>query len=365
MNGADTAGEPPRSGSSEALPALAGGLAHDLNNVLSAVLMMVDLLGESCTREREKSVLAALEESARRGVALGRQLLWLARGREEEATVFQPKYLLCDLQRTARAIFPASIGISSQFPSDLGMLQGDPLRLYRLLLDLCLDARDALTAAGGELSLGAWNDALDGVSAAQRSGAVAGPYVVLEVARSTGVGALPPSVAAAAAACGGFAEAVAPADGGQAFRVYLPAVHSPSVPQSTAAAARQGQGELILVVDGDAAVREAVAGILESQGYRVETAADGVEAIALFARDAPAVAAVVLAADLAYLDGPGALRVLRRLREGVAAVLTGEAAAPAAAAEGSAAVVLAKPFSGSALLAAVRQALEPGASAPV
>jgi len=361
---AATAGEPVTTEPSSALPALADGLAHDLNNVLSAVLMMADLLGESCTGDRQRSVLAALEESARRGIALGRQLRWLAQSAEQEVTLFQPKYLLIDLQRIAGSLFSPAIAVSSQFPSDhLLLLKGDPLRVYRLLLQLCLDASRALPEAGGELHLTAWNEDLDEVASAQRPGSTAGPYVALEVASGAGEGSISATAEATAAACGGFTEAVPRVGGGRGFRVYLPAVSTEGRTEgsrSFAEESAEGNGDLVLIVDGDTAVREAMAAVLERRGYRVETGADGVEAIALFARDAPSIAAVVVAAGLADLDGPGVLRGFRRLRDGIPAVLTGgsdELATRAAASCPSAPVVLGKPFTGGALLAAVRQAL--------
>src|SRR6185295_12276724 len=211
---------------SEALAALSAGLAHDLNNVLSAVLMTVELLEGSCTRERERTVLAALDDTARRGVALVRQLRWIAQGGEDEETLFQPRHLLGDLQKAARSIFPASVAVASDIPAALFMLRGSPLRFYRLVLDLCLDAREGL-AAGGELRLAAWNTELDEIAAAQRPGLAPGPHMVLEVAPSAGEAALPAAAAAAVEACGGFAETAARANGGQALRVYLPAAGHP------------------------------------------------------------------------------------------------------------------------------------------
>ncbi len=350
-----------------ALPALAGGLAHDLNNVLSAVLMMTDLLEGSCTGERERAVLTAMTDLAQRGVALGRQMLWLARGVESEATLFQPKHLLGDLQRAARAIFPPAVTIASEISPQLFMLRGDPLRVYRLLLDLCLATRDTL-AAGGELTLAARNETLDEVAAAQRPGLAAGPHVVLEIARSAGGGlfpAAPATVVAAVQACGGFAEAV-PKAGGQGFRVVLPATLAGDIgaeppPTMTAAGSDEGKGEMILVAEGADAVREAMAGVLERHGYQVRTAGDGAEAVALFARDDPPFSAVVAAADLSYLGGAGVLRAARRLRDGVPGVLTSGPAGPAADAaspEFIPPVPLAKPFTAAALLAAVRRALD-------
>lgn len=358
--GGDDVEETAEAGRADALPALAGGLAHDLNNVLSAVLMMVDLLAESCATDRQRSVLTALDESARRGVALGRQLLRLARGEENEETLFQPKYLLLDILKSARAILPARVAMSSQLPPDLLLVQGSPLRVYRILLDLCLDARAALAETGGELALTAWNENLDEISAALRPGSAPGPHVVLEVARSAGAATSDATAARAARACGGFAEAVRRPEWGLAWRIFLPAV-PPEAPQPAPDELRRGAGELILVVESDAAAREAMAATLERHGYRTETGADGAEAVALFARDPGAVAAVVAAADLLHLDGPGVLRAVRKLRGDIPAVLT-VTADDLAAEEGSpcTAVVLAKPFNGAALLAAVGRALVRG-----
>jgi CheY-like chemotaxis protein len=355
------AGGPIASGPADALSALAGGLAHDLANVLSAVRMMVSLLEDSVAREREHSVLAAVDESAKRGVALLRQLVWLARGVEEEATLFQPKHLLSDLQRAARTLFPASVELACEFPPDLHLLRGNPLRVYRLLLDLCLAARQLL-AAGGEITLAARNDELDSIAAARRRGLTAGPHVVLEVAVSAGGAAFPATAAVAVEASGGDCEVVPRPGGGQAFRVYLPAASDPSPePVVPALEVQPAHGELILVAEGDRAVREAIAGVLEMHGYRTQTAADGAEAVAHFARDPQAVSAVVAATDLPYLDGLGLLRAVRHLRSQVPVVLTGGGELASARGQDDPAsraqAVLARPLNAAILLAALHEAM--------
>src|SRR6185295_7466440 len=117
-------------------------------------------------------------------------------------------------------------------------------------------------------------------------------------------------VAAGVEACGGFSEVTARTAGGQAFSAYLPAVHRPAEAAAAASPmAESAAGELVLIVEEDTGVRLAMAGVLEKHGYSTIAAADGAEAVALFARSSPAVA--VLASDLRYLDGPGVLRALR------------------------------------------------------
>lgn len=346
-----------RAGRMDAFAALAGGLAHELNNLLAGMVMVVDLLAGSCTRQRDRDVLIAMEESARRGVDLVRQVLWLARGVEEETALFQPKYLLLDAQRMARALFPAAVSIASEFPPDLWLLRGDPFAVYRILLDLCLEARCRL-AAGGELVLAARNSEVDEIAASQHPGAAPGPYLVLEVATSAGGGSYPEAVSAGVQAGGGFSEVAARTGGGQAFRAYLPAVRR-QAEAAESPVAETAAGELVLIVEGDTGVRLAMAGVLEKYGYSTLAAADGAEAVALFARSSPA--AAVLASDLRYLDGPGVLRALRRLSDGIPAVVTGSAAQLAAWPEdaGAGRIALAKPFTVAGLLAALRQALAP------
>ncbi len=353
------AGQASESGRSEAFAALAGGLVHDLNNLLSATVMLVDLLGASCKVERDRALLSSVEESAQRGVALVRQLLWLARGSEEKGTLFQPRYLLLDVARMIQATFPPEISVASQFPQDLWLLQSDPFQVYRAFLELCQAARGQVSG-GGKLSLAARNELLDEVAAAMRPGLAAGPHLVLEVTASSVGGKFSASAAAVFAASGAVAEVAAIAGGGQVFRLYLPAAPIPAEVKKPTGAPKPGGGELVLVVEGDAAVRQALAGVLERHSYRTLAAADGAEAVALFAQSSATIALVVVGTGLRFLDGPAVVRALRRLREDVPVVATGGADELAAWPQEPTLVaeaVLAKPFTVPDLLAAVPRVL--------
>jgi CheY-like chemotaxis protein len=354
------AATPRRMEGQAALAAIAGGLAHELNNLLSSVIMMVDLLRGSCTLERDQTLLTAMEESARRGVHLVRQMHWLASGVEDGCTLFQPRHLLLDVLKMATASVPAAVAVAGDFPADLWLLRGDPVRFYRACLDLCLEARDRLTH-GGELALKAWNTELDEVAATQRPGLAAGPHLALELARDGAETDSPPLAASLFAGFGGVAEALPRAGGGQVFRVLLPAVRPPAEETLTGGESQDGRGELVLVVETDDAVREALTGVLERHGYRHLAAADGAEAVALFAQRAEETAALVVGADLRFLEGPAVLRAVRRLRAGVPAVATGTPRELAAWPAGPAPwIPLAKPFGADALLAALREALRSG-----
>jgi two-component system cell cycle sensor histidine kinase/response regulator CckA len=348
------------SGRSEAFAALAGGLVHELNNLLSATVMLVDLLSASCKVERDRELLGSVDESARRGVALVRQLSWLASGSEEKGTLFQPRYLLLDVARMIQATSSPAISVASDFPQDLLLLQGDPFQVYVAFLELCHTARGQLSS-GGTLSLSARNELLDEIGAAQRPGLAAGPHLVLEVTASCGGGEFSASAAAVFAACGAVAEVAAAAGGGQVFRLYLPAAGIPAEEEKKLNRAPEpGGGELVLVVEGDAAVRQALAGVLEQHSYRTLAAADGAEAVALFAQSSATIALVLVGTGLRFLDGPAVVRAVRRLREDVLVVATGGADELAAWPQDPTLVteaVLPKPFTVPDLLAAVHRVL--------
>jgi hypothetical protein len=139
--------------------ALAAGAAHELNNLLATVLMGVELLRQACQEAPERGVLSTVEETARRGLHTTRQLQWLARGAEGEAALFQPRFLIADLQRLMRATSPETLVVVTEYPADLWLLEGDPLAFYHLLLALLLEGREAL-GGNGTLTVSARNEDL-------------------------------------------------------------------------------------------------------------------------------------------------------------------------------------------------------------
>ncbi|HVT60052.1 MAG TPA: histidine kinase dimerization/phospho-acceptor domain-containing protein [Thermoanaerobaculia bacterium] len=282
----------------ESLAALAGGVTHELNNLLATVLMSVELLGKALREPSDQRVLASLEEITRRGLHVIRQLLYLARGVEGEPALYQLSYLIIDLQKLARAAFPRSIELVTDYPADLWLLHGDPLVASQLLLALLLEAREELQGSG-ILRLAAHNERLDATRTALPDGIQPGPHVVLEVTAAAaaddyepggvaGPAGLPgapsdrsglsvlggghrTSPQAAIVACGGFSEpcAVPPAHG---RRVYLPAVAPPPPRQEAVPAeARRGAGELVLIVEEEAALAGMLGTALERHGYRALT----------------------------------------------------------------------------------------------
>jgi signal transduction histidine kinase len=170
-----------RLGRLESLAAVAGGVTHELCNLAASVMMSAQLLEPCCRDDSGRAVLASLEQLALRLHHAGRQLHWLARGVAGEPTLYQPQYLLADLQKLATVAFPPSVAVVTRYPPDLRPLAGEPLLVFQLLLALALEARDHLPG-GGSLILAARNEtvAMPRPPRGATTRLLPGLYVVLE-----------------------------------------------------------------------------------------------------------------------------------------------------------------------------------------
>ncbi|HVY71807.1 MAG TPA: PAS domain S-box protein, partial [Verrucomicrobiae bacterium] len=173
----------------ESIGTLAGGIAHDLNNVLSPIIMSIDFLAEREQEPAHLEVLASLRRSAQRGADMVRQVLSFARGVEGQRLVVQPRHLIREVAKIIQETFPKNITLHASISEQLWTVRGDPTQLHQVLLNLALNARDAMPGGGG-LTLTAANIVLDGNYVAMNAQAKPGPHVVLEVA-DTGGGIAP------------------------------------------------------------------------------------------------------------------------------------------------------------------------------
>lgn len=370
----------------ESLGLLAAGIAHDFNNVLAPVVMAAPLLRVRATDPGDLRVLDILEKSAERGAGLVRQILGFARGASGGLQLTQVKHLLRDVGDVIQVSFPKSIVLDENMPGDLWSIQANPTQIHQILVNLAVNARDAMLPRGGTLRLHAENCVLDEPAARALEGARPGAFLVLTVA-DTGTGMTPEvlahiwepffttkgegkgtglglsTVRGIATAHGGFATVETRVGHGTTFRVFLPAAKpADNEDAATAAlAAPRGQGELILVVDDDVAVRDLAATILTRHGYHAISCGDGVEAVGLFTEHSAEVRVVVTDINMPHLDGPGLALVLRRLRPDVGIIAItglgsghGASGAPESA---TFAVKLQKPFTTEALLTAVHRTL--------
>jgi PAS domain S-box-containing protein len=374
----------------ESLGLLAAGIAHDLNNVLAPVLMSAPLLRQHVTEPGALHVLDILEKSAERGSALVRHILGFAHGVGGEPRLTQVKHLLRDISDVVQASFPKSIVLEEELAPDLWPIQANPTQIHQILLNLAVNARDAMLPRGGTLRLRAENRILDEVTALAFEGARPGAFLVLEVG-DTGSG-IPPEVLARiwepffttkgegkgtglglstvrgiAAAHRGFIALETKVGRGTTFRVFLPA-EAPAQDADAEIVATQllrGHGELILVVDDEVDVRSITTAILNQRGYRAISCGDGVEAIAAFTERSAEIKLVISDLNMPNLDGPALALILRRLRPDLKiVVMTGFGSAsrhtstdpfPAATIDAR----LQKPFTVEMLLTTVRDTLQP------
>lgn len=321
----------------EGVGTLASGLAHDLNNILAPIIISVPLLRASLTPEEINEVVATVENSAKRGASIIRQLLTFGRGLEGERIPVQVRYLIQDTLKIARETFPRSIRLRSHIPDELWPVRGDPTQIHQVLLNLAVNARDAMPN-GGELVFTARNLVLDEHYAAMNIKASPVPHVLLRVqdtgtgipreirdkifdpffttkepGRGTGLGLS--TVVGIVKSHGGFIELDTEPGRGTAFSIYLPAL--PEARQAEGAtdqpASPDGAGEAILVVDDEDSVRDATRKMLERHGYRVHVADEGAQALALFSSRLTEFSLVITDVDMPVMDGLALVRVLRKL----------------------------------------------------
>jgi hypothetical protein len=321
----------------ESIGTLAGGIAHDLNNILGPILLSIDYLRDKNPDDQSKRVLNALETSANRGADLVRQVLMFARGVEGEHVVLQPAHLIKDVVKILTETFSKMIKITSDLPKDLWTVSGDPTQLHQVLMNLCVNARDAMPE-GGLIHITAENVTLDAHYVRTNLEAQTGPcvaisvtdsgtgippnvlprifepfYTTKEVGKGTGLGLS--TVRAIAKSHGGFINVYSEVGRGTTFRIYLPASHRvrPKAQKPETTEIPLGNGELLLVVDDETSILEVTKTSLESSGYRVVTAQDGTEALALYSQMKDDIRLVMTDMMMPYLDGAATIRALRRI----------------------------------------------------
>jgi PAS domain S-box-containing protein len=325
----------------EIIGTLASGIAHDLNNVLSPIMMAVQLLRMKMQDQKGLQILSTLESTANRGADIVKQVLSFARGAEGERVLVQPKHLLREVQEIVHETFPRSVKIEANIPKDLWPVLGDATQLHQVFMNLCVNARDAMVQ-GGTLTVKAENVTLDQRQAALHYDAKKGPYVVISIL-DTGIG-IPPeyldkifdpffttkeigkgtglglsTVLALVKGHAGFISVYSEVGHGTHFKIYLPAAQSDTVQLQVLAPAvpHQGNGETILVVDDEASIRDITTELLESAGYQVIVAQDGKEALQQFEKYGTNIKVVMTDMMMPNMDGASLIRQLMKVNSSV------------------------------------------------
>jgi PAS domain S-box-containing protein len=322
----------------EGVGSLASGIAHDLNNILTPILICAPMLRDDLSPCDHEAMTRTIEMSAQRAVDIVKQLLGFARGTEGLKAPLPLKHLLRDMSKMVTETFPRSIQFTEDCPPDLWPVVADATQIYQVLLNLCVNARDAMPH-GGHLKLSASNVMLDESYVSMSPEASAGPHVLIEVA-DTGTG-IPDAVrermfdpffttknADKGTGLGlttvlgivkdhhGFIILKTQVGEGTTFHVYLPAKPKEQAIADAAqnhAAIPDGTNQLVLVVDDESAIREVMERTLRRHGYQVLLAAEGIEALQRFTQAKGAVAAVVADLMMPLMDGLTLCRTLRRL----------------------------------------------------
>jgi signal transduction histidine kinase/CheY-like chemotaxis protein len=323
----------------ESIGSLASGIAHDLNNILAPILLCAPMLQMEESPGIRKELAQTIESSAQRAVGIVKQLLSFARGKEGQKQPLQLRHLVRDMAKLARETFPRSIQIEECCATDLWPVQADATQLHQVILNLCVNARDAMLDEGGRLTLRAANVTLDEHFVAMHSEASPGPHVRLQVEdtgggipeniqehifesffttkgedQGTGLGLT--TVQGIVKDHRGFITFTSSVGKGTTFEVHLPAAPEADfnpVEAIVANTSLRGQGELILVVDDEQAICDATRRTLEHHGYRVVVAHNGIQGLAEFSAHQNEIRAVVTDFMMPLMDGVTLCRALRAL----------------------------------------------------
>lgn len=318
----------------EAIGTLAGGIAHDLNNILAPVLMVAGVIKNRLSNSHDREMMDMLQSEAQRGADIIKQLLVYSRGSARERGIVQARHVLKEMLAMMRETFPREIVVRSEVAEDLWPVYADQTQLHQVVMNLCVNARDAMPT-GGQLALLASNVMVDADTPGV-AGLKPGPYVLIAitdsghgiapeimgrifdpffttkpVGKGTGLGLS--TVMGIVQNHGGRVAVESTAEHGSAFRVYLPrAASAESVsPVIGEWSGQSGQNELILVVDDERSIRETTRIALQQEGYQVKVAVNGKDAIELYQISAGEIRLVLTDIMMPELSGIGLIRFLR------------------------------------------------------
>jgi PAS domain S-box-containing protein len=319
----------------DSIGTLGGGIAHDLNNILAPILLSTHSLMRSAEDPVNRRLLSIIETSTKRGAELTKQILTFARGFQGEFMDVKPRYLLKEIESIIRATFPRMIDIDINIADNLREIKGEPIQIHQALLNVCINARDAMPD-GGTLTISADNAVVDERNRAAYPDAAPGTYIQLSITdtghgipvdvreklfmpffttktdgKGTGLGL--PTVEYILNRHGGFLSIDTEVGRGTTFHLFFPASadererpegEDPDRP------VYMGNNDLLLLVDDDAAVTEITAEVLKSHGYRVVSAINGADGVAKYLRYKDEIALVLTDNNMPIMDGTEMVRRL-------------------------------------------------------
>jgi PAS domain S-box-containing protein len=323
----------------ESIGTLAGGIAHDLNNVLSPILMAVDMLQTDLDLpESSQPWLSIIRENTERGADLIKQVLTFARGAGEGNRIeIQVAHIIKEQIKVLQQTLPQNIILEFNVDPKLALINADPTQIHQVLMNLAVNAKDAMPS-GGTLKIKAENAEIDENYALINPNAKPGHYILItvedsgigmapdileriwdpfyttkEIGKGTGLGLS--TALSIVRGHGGFIHAYSELNRGTQFSVYLPALETEGVetfPKENLPYPK-GKGELILIIDDEEHIRQIISATLEKYGYKTLLAADGTEALAIFAQNLN-VDLVITDMAMPYMNGEATTRALRKIK---------------------------------------------------
>lgn len=375
----------------ESIGNLVGGIAHDLGNLLVPILLGVKVLSSRhADNEKTMRTLEMIRRSAQRGSDMVKQVLAFARGVEGERIHLEIEQVIKEVEKITSETFPAVVDVQINVSDDLPMVLGDTTQLQQVIMNLCVNARDAMPD-GGKLSIGAELVQLGKETARANPDAEAGDYVCISVT-DTGSG-IPPdvldkvfepffttkptgkgtglglsSVYSIVKSHGGFVDVESEQGEGTTFRVYVPtAPPEQSIDtKSERLDVELGNGETILLVDDEEFILDSAAETLQESGFNVVTAGNGRIAIDLFDERSDEIDLVITDLMMPEIDGIETIREIRKLRQDVPIIAASGMAIDRSqdAIDAGAAMFVSKPFTAEKLLSAINEVLPQKASSP-
>lgn len=321
----------------ESIGILAGGIAHDLNNVLAPILMAIAALEKETVADKSKRKLEIIRRNAKLGAEIIEQLLSFTRGEGEKRVSLKPQERVREICTLTKRSLPQSISVKIDTRDDVWNIFADGTQFNQILMNLFVNARDAMPD-GGNITILVENEVIDETYARMRADAHPGRFVRItiedtgvgiaadikekifepffttkEVGEGTGLGLA--TVLGIVKSHGGFVDVYSEQGRGSTFRIHLPAADAADGERSqiTPTELPAGHGEMILVADDEATFREITRDTLEAFNYRVLTASDGTEVITHFLEHGDEIKAVLLDMSMPYMDGPATIHALEKI----------------------------------------------------
>ncbi len=321
----------------ESIGTLASGIAHDMNNILGPILIALSHFDRLLPDEKSREMNNMLKANILRGSGLIKQILGFSRMSHHDVMVVQIKHIIRELERLIKETFPKSIMFEMNASKELFPIVANPTQMHQLLLNLCVNARDAMPD-GGKLEIRAENVIIDTMTAKMNIDAKVGPYCRItvsdngvgisqsiiskiydpffttkEVGKGTGLGLF--NVASIMKSHNGFIHLESEIGKGTSFQLYLPASTTENISSviQNSGDFPSGCGETVLLVDDEEVIRNITKATLEDYRYNVLTASNGAEALGVFSMNKEKIKIVILDVMMPHLDGPSTVRAIRSM----------------------------------------------------